>query len=284
MTRQRTLKRAVSLQGVGIHSGTQARLTLEPAPENFGRRFRINGVSIPAQVEYVIDTSRCTTLGFEGAKVSTVEHLLSALYATEVDNALLILEGIEIPILDGSALPFMEAIGEAGIEEQSALAPTLSLKEEVVVQDKSATACAKPDVTYSVTATTEFDAWSEGAASCTFQEGTTDYLAQVAPARTFAFDFEVRQLLAAGLAQGGSLENALIITPPNEFSTPLRIEQEWCWHKVLDIMGDLALLDARLKMSLSAIRTGHRLNVHLAQAILAQTGRTSISNEARRLC
>lgn len=277
MTNQHTLKQPLSLEGVGIHSGKWAKLKIEPAPENFGRQFHINGVFLPAQVEYVVDTSRCTTLGRDGVKISTVEHLLSALYALKIDNALIHVEGIEIPILDGSALPFVEALLEAGVQEQPSPARVLGLQKMVMVQERNMTACAKPAETYTVTATTEFDSWSEGGVTCTFQEGADAYLTQVAPARTFAFDFEVRQLLESGMAQGGSLDNCLIITPPNTFSSPLRLEREWCWHKVLDIMGDLALLNARLQMAISATRTGHRLNVRLAQALLAQVGARTIT-------
>jgi UDP-3-O-[3-hydroxymyristoyl] N-acetylglucosamine deacetylase len=267
---QNTLRDRIVFEGVGIHSGRQGRVVVEPAEADTGRRFVVEGVEIPARVESVVDTARCTTLGKDSAKVSTVEHLLSALYAYNIDNAVMYVEGVEIPILDGSSLPYVEAIEGVGVEAQSAPACSLCLQKTVMVQDRSATICAFPADAYQIVATTTFDGWEDGAAVCTHTlDSGGGYRAEVAPARTFAFDFEVERLLASGLAQGGSLENALIISPPNGFSTPLRLEQEWCRHKILDVVGDLALLGVRLKLKVEAIRTGHRLNVRLAQALVS---------------
>ncbi len=267
---QNTLRDTVVFEGVGIHTGRRGRVIVEPAPEHTGRCFVVEGTEIPARVENVIDTARCTTLGKEGAKVSTVEHLLSALYAYDIDNALIYVEGVEIPILDGSSLPFVEAIEGVGVEKQGAVANLLTLEKTVMVQDRNSTIYASPADAYEVVATTTFEGWDAGTATCGCVLNTSiGYRAEVAPARTFAFNFEVERLLASGLAQGGSLENALIISPPNGFSTPLRLEQEWCRHKILDVVGDLSLLGVRFKMKVDAIRTGHRLNVRLVQALVA---------------
>ncbi|HZT43411.1 MAG TPA: UDP-3-O-acyl-N-acetylglucosamine deacetylase [Chthonomonadaceae bacterium] len=268
---QQTLSGLFTLEGAGIHSGKWGRVTVHPAEPDTGRVFRVGPVSIPAHVSSVIDTERCTTLGAEGARVSTVEHLLSALHGCGIDNAIIEVSGPEIPILDGSARPFVEAILAAGICSQGRLPRRLRLHEPVEIGEGGSLLTAAQADGCTLEVTTTFDGWPEGNATLRARldsEDTARYGAEIAPARTFAFRQEVEALLAAGLAQGGSLENALIITPPDGFSTPLRLPSEWCAHKLLDLIGDLALLDARLDMKLTAVRPGHRINVRFAQTLL----------------
>lgn len=273
---QQTLARAFTLEGVGLHTGAFGRITAHPAEPDTGRVFRVGKTSFPARADYVTDTTRCTTLGADGVTLSTVEHLLSALYGCGIDNAILEVEGPEIPILDGSALPFVEAIQAAGIVAQSRPPRLLALTETVEWMEGASQIAAIPDSLFQVEITTEFANWSEGRAILCQTVGPSppeEYASDIAPARTFAFRHEVEQLLAAGLAKGGSLDNALIITPPDSFSTPLRLPQEWCRHKLLDLLGDLALLDARPQMKLTATRPGHRLNTRLAQELLKDSTR-----------
>jgi UDP-3-O-[3-hydroxymyristoyl] N-acetylglucosamine deacetylase len=270
---QQTLAQAFTLEGVGIHTGAAGRVTAHPAPADTGRVFRSGGRDIPARADHVADTSRCTTLGADGARVSTVEHLLSALHGLGVDNVIIEVVGPEIPILDGSALPWVEAIQAAGVAAQGVPARVFTLAEPCEVAEGASRFQAAPGDGLRVEVVTEFHEWPEGRASQAYAsgpEGARRYVDQVAPARTFAFRREVEMLLAAGLAKGGSLDNALIISPPDTFSTPLRLPQEWCAHKLLDVIGDLALVDARLNVHLTAIRPGHRLNVRLAGALLEQ--------------
>lgn len=271
---QGTLREEVVLCGTGIHTGTEGRITICPAEADSGRVFEVNGVSIPARADYVVETQRCTTLGRDGERISTVEHLLSALFACGADNARIVAEGSEIPILDGSALPFAEAILAAGVCEQDAPAKEFVLKSAIRFTDRDCVMEAAPSDEYVLEATTYFPKWEEGRAQGVFrftERGLSDYITQIAPARTFAFDFEVRWLLEQGLAKGGSLDNALVITPPDGFSTPLRLEAEWLQHKILDMIGDLALLDRRPKMRVSAVCPGHQNNVNLARRLLSQT-------------
>jgi len=278
LEQQQTLKEAFTLEGTGIHSGAQGRVTVHPAGPDTGRVFRVGAVSFPAHVSYVLDTARCTTLGSEGVRVSTVEHLLSALQGCGIDNAVLEVSGPEIPILDGSALPFVEAILSAGICAQEHPPRRLRLAAPVEVVEGESRLRADPADGCALEATTTFDEWPEGRATARARLDPKDcagYRAQVAPARTFAFRQEVEALLAAGLAQGGSLDNALILTPPGGFSTPLRLPAEWCAHKLLDLIGDLALLDARLALRLTALRPGHRVNVRFARTLL-QSGQTHL--------
>ncbi len=265
---QNTLISSFTLSGIGIHSGTVGRITVHPAEENAGRVFRVGSITIPAGAGYVTDTRRCTTLGNEGATISTVEHLLSALYGMQIDNAVIEVEGTEIPILDGSALPFVEAIQAAGIAMQSAPANVMTLVEEIHIRGASEMHVF-PAETFSMHCDIAFENWAEGTASAVCEvENPNRYAAEIAPARTFAFRHEVEALLAAGLAKGGSLENALVITPPQTFSSPLRLPQEWAVHKILDIIGDLALANARLCLALNAVKPGHRINTQLARILL----------------
>lgn len=269
---QQTLAGTFTLQGVGIHTGEQGRITVHPAEIDTGRVFQVGTVTIPARTEFVTDTSRSTRLGRNGVSVSTVEHLLSALHAWGVDNARIVVEGPEIPILDGSALPFAEAIAQVGVAGQGKPPRRLSLSKSVIIEQGSVRLKAVSANGLHLRVTTTFDNWPEGEAereALVSPETTAGYQTQIALARTFAFQAEVEMLLKAGLARGGSLDNALIITPPDGFSTPLRTPLEWCAHKMLDLIGDLALADARLEMQIDALRPGHRANVALAAALLA---------------
>ena len=270
-TPQNTLSSSFSLSGIGIHSGTVGRVTVHPAQENIGRVFRVGNVEIPAHAEYVTDTRRCTTLGKDGTTISTVEHLLSALYGMQIDNAVIEVEGTEIPILDGSALPYVEAIQSAKIVAQSEPAKIFTLAQSVMLTEGASEMHAEPSENFSVQCYVAFENWAEGTASPICEvENPVRYAEEIAPARTFAFRHEVEALLAAGLAKGGSLDNALVITPPDTFSSPLRMPQEWAVHKILDMIGDLALMDARLCLALKATKPGHRINTLLARTLSDQ--------------
>ena len=273
MAFQNTIGSSFALSGIGIHSGTFGRITVHPAEENTGRVFQVGQVTIPARAEYVTDTRRCTTLGNDGATISTVEHILSALYGMQIDNAVIEVEGTEIPILDGSALPFAEAIQSAGTEAQSESAKFLTLSQNLTSNEGSSEMHAFPSETFWIQCHVAFENWAEGTASPVCEvENPNCYAEAIAPARTFAFQHEVEALLAAGLAKGGSLDNALVITPPDTFSSSLRLPHEWAVHKILDIIGDLALVDARLCLALTATKPGHKINTHLAR-ILSEHGR-----------
>jgi UDP-3-O-[3-hydroxymyristoyl] N-acetylglucosamine deacetylase len=272
---QQTISGPFTFEGVGIHSGARARVTVRPAAPGSGRSFHVAGVTIPAHVRCVVDTKRCTTLGIDGTRVGTVEHLLSALAGCGIDNCTIDVEGPEIPILDGSALPIVAAIHNAGIERQRTEARSVRLARAVSTEVGASAMRAERSNAFELHISTDFDEWPEGAATLELrgEDGVpTGYAESVAPARTFAFRAEVEMLIAAGLAKGGSLDNALIVSPPDTFSSPLRVPLEWCAHKMLDVIGDLALLNARPIVAIHARRPGHRINVALAQAIFAQCG------------
>ncbi len=272
--KQQTLAGSFTLEGVGIHTGVHGRVTVTPSGVDTGRVFKVGSVTIPARAEFVVDTSRSTRLGRDGATVSTVEHLLSALHAFGVDNAHIVVEGPEIPIMDGSAAPFAEAIRRVGVCGQGKSARRLRLRAPITTDQGSTRLTAEPAAGLNLRVCTEFEDWAEGTAECLADVCPTtaaSYCVEIAPARTFAFHAEVERLLEAGLARGGTLDNALIITPPSGFSAPLRVPQEWCVHKMLDLIGDLALADARLELRVSASRPGHRANVAFVRALLAHS-------------
>lgn len=265
-----TIGEVVSLRGTGIHTGAPCAVTIHPADHPDGRVFLTGGVRIPARADYVVDTARCTVLGDRGARVGTVEHLLAALAALEVDAVLVEVQGPEVPILDGSALPFVEAILEARVQALGSLAERFRPPGPLDIALGASMVSVSPAETLHVEALVDFDDWPAGAAAAAWSrcDGAEQFRVTIAPARTFAFRREVDALLAAGLARGGSLENALVISPPEQFSSPLRIEKEWAAHKALDMLGDLALVGRRLEATVVAQRPGHRINCMAALRLL----------------
>lgn len=265
--KQNTLKEEVVFEGVGIHTGTPCRVTLRPAPENSGRVFLTpEGIRIRARVDHVVRCDRSTVLGLQGAVVHTPEHLLSALSAWRVDNAEIVITGPEIPILDGSALEFYRGIQKAGIAMQEAEADVWCPKKPYCVGgDSGQQVLVLPNDRLIWEYGLYYDHPMLGYQHCLFDGGDGDYETEIAPARTFALWEEVQPLLERGLAKGGSLDNALIVHQ-DRFSTPLTVEREPVRHKCLDLIGDFALLDARIQARVLAVKAGHRLHVEAAKA------------------
>jgi len=264
--KQTTLARSVTLEGIGLHTGRPARVTLDPAEANTGIVFRCAGVEFPARTQYVASTTRCTVLGSEGVQVQTVEHLLSALFGLEVDNLRVVVEGSELPALDGSALPWVQAIMDAGIVclREPRMLPTLTMP--LVVHQNGSWMIAVPATHPTLTCVTHFDHPLLGTQVSVYDSTTDSYASMIAPARTFGFIEEVEALAHAGLARGGSLENALIVFSDG-FSSPERLDQECNRHKLLDLMGDLMLTGCRPPASITAIRPSHSANVLLADTL-----------------
>ena len=260
-------------------------LLAKPAAAGSGITFSRCGARVSASAGNVVSTERCTTLGYNGTTVATVEHLLSALYACRVDNALICLDGPEVPIMDGSTQPFCVAIRQAGTRVLDEPAPVLRLESEIEIRTAGSSITVTPADSLSLEVSTSFDGWAEGAATIRVeldQDGAV-WQSRIEPARTFAFRHEVDALLAAGLAKGGSLDNALVITPPDEFSSPLRVEAEWCAHKAADLLGDLALVGARLQAHVRAVRPGHTVNCELARTLLAMQASGATGQMEQRL-
>jgi UDP-3-O-[3-hydroxymyristoyl] N-acetylglucosamine deacetylase len=272
--RQRTLRREVLFSGIGLHTGQEGTLRIAPAGPGEGRVFYREGRRVPALAENVAPSARCTRLAADGAEVLTPEHVLAALYGLRVDNARLELEGPEVPILDGSALPYAQAIREAGIVAQEAAARILMLSRPVWAADGHRHVLALPADGFAMTVATAFGRLGAGPAVLHLhfpQNGADDaagesFLHQLAPARTFCFQDEVEAILAAGLGAGGSLENALVLSDEGP-SRPLRFDDELIRHKALDLLGDLALLGGRLAAHVIAVKAGHALHTAAAEQI-----------------
>ena len=273
---QCTLQAPVVFRGVGVHSGSQAELRVLPAPVGTGRLFRIGGREVPCRVASVVRTDRCTTLGDGQVSVSTVEHVLAAAAGLGLDNLVLELDGPEIPVLDGSALPFLQGFLEAGIEPQGAARGRCTLPRPLFVADGESLVLALPSEEPLLEASIHFAHPLVGAQHFGFRPGVDDFSADLAPARTFGFWEEVQALLARGLARGGDLSNALILGGPGGFSSPPRFPNEPVRHKVLDLMGDLALLEVPLQARVLAVRAGHRLHVELARKILEEVAHAGL--------
>lgn len=264
------------LEGIGLHSGVRAWVQAWPAPAQTGLVFRDTqtGQEASARAANVQDTSRCTRLGAEGMAVQTVEHLLSALAGLGIDDAVLETSGGEIPILDGSALPFVNALREAGLREQSesALVRGLRPARPLLVEGTDGSSLAvRPSESFRATVFLDYPRYSYlGTLCAAFDASVDDYAQAVAPARTFGFVAEVEALRARGLALGASRENAVALGE-TDYQTPLRFPDELARHKLLDLIGDLALLGQPLRAEIFAVRPSHTLNVHLARALSGES-------------
>lgn len=265
-----TVAKAIVVTGVGIHTGARGNVTLAPAPFGEGITFYRDGVAIPARTSSVVDTARCTVLGTEGQTISTVEHLLSACAGVGVTDLRVSVDGPELPIDDGSAAVWTEALGIVGLSLGDNLPTDTRLNEPVVVTGKGgAFIAAYPSDALRFTVAISFEHSLVGTQVARFDSGRDDYLSDVAPARTFGFIEEVEALRAAGLARGGSFDNAVVVYP-DRYSTNLRFPEELARHKLLDLMGDLLLSGIHgLSADIIAVKPSHRLNTQFA-ARLAQ--------------
>ncbi|HSV75121.1 MAG TPA: UDP-3-O-acyl-N-acetylglucosamine deacetylase [Chthonomonadales bacterium] len=266
--RQRTVGGSFELRGVGIHSGATCTARVEPAAECHGIAFVVAGVTIPAVADCVVETTRCTTLGRDGARIGTVEHLLAALAGLCVDNAVVAVDGPELPAIDGSALPWVEAILGAGVIEQSATAAAWSPETPEVLSVGASWYVAIPSSDLVLTCVSSFEHPMLGVCAVAHRESAGAFARDIAPARTFGLAEEVERLLAAGLALGGSLDNSLVVYP-DRFSTPLRLPDEWARHKMLDLIGDLSLAGVRVAAAITAICPGHQGNAAFAARLRA---------------
>jgi UDP-3-O-[3-hydroxymyristoyl] N-acetylglucosamine deacetylase len=269
---QHTLKDVLEFEGVGLHTGIPGRVRIRPQVAGSGLRFRLDGGSVqfPAHAEYVAETRRATVVGMGGHTVSTVEHLLAALFAMGVDNAAIEVEGPEIPVMDGSSAAFAEAIAKMGLVDQHAPRPILTIDAPIVVRDGDALLAISPADEFRVRFAVDYVA----PIGAQFIDATIDadyFIREIAPARTFGYLHEVEALRSAGLARGGTLDNALVFAPDGPM-TPLRWHNEVVRHKVLDLIGDFALLGAWPALEVISVKSGHRLHARAAQELRAIGG------------
>ena len=266
MLKQRTLSSKIKASGVGLHTGKKITLTLKPAPVNAGIAFvrtDLKSGPIKASLENVYDTRLSTTLSNKTAKISTVEHLLSALAGLGIDNALIELDGPEVPIMDGSARPFVFMIQSAGIQEQDDTKKFIRIKKKIEVRQDEKWAKIEPFDGFKVAFTIDFNhpAFSESSQSSEIDFSSVSYLSQVSRARTFGFAKDIELLRKNNLALGGSVNNAIVIDDYKVINEEgVRFQDEFVKHKILDAIGDLYLLGHGLIGSFSAYKSGHHLN------------------------
>jgi len=270
--RQRTFKQRAAISGVGLHSGASVRLTLAPAPADNGIVFVRDGVEIPARAEFVVDTTMNTSLGCGSVRIGTVEHLLAALAGCGIDNAVIEVEGPEVPIADGSSEPFVSLVREAGVHEQRATRRYLMLRKSVTVSEGDKLARLSPARgKFAVNYTIDFHHPLITDQSFRLEMNEKSFQREIARARTFGFMRDVERLHKAGLARGGSLANAVVVDDFNILNPEgLRFPDEFVRHKILDALGDLSLLGMPVIGQLTAVKSGHALNQQLVRKVLAE--------------
>ena len=296
---QRTIENEVSFSGVGLHTGNETTITFKSAPANTGIKFIRkdcdNSPEIPALIENVVDISRGTTLGKNGVKVHTVEHVLAAITGLEIDNILVELSANEPPVGDGSALPFVETLLKAGFVDQDSYRNYLVIDETVSYKDEESGVeiVALPTDDFRVTIMIDYNNPTLGSQHTGLFSLQEEFLKEFAPARTFCFLTEVEQLSDEGLIKGGNLDSAIVVVDkevePDELErlrdkflvnqgvkigdngiingVKLRYKNELCRHKLLDLLGDLALVGVPIKAQILAARTGHKANIEFVKKI-----------------
>ncbi|BCG65301.1 MAG: UDP-3-O-[3-hydroxymyristoyl] N-acetylglucosamine deacetylase [Methyloprofundus sp.] len=276
MIKQRTLKNTIRATGVGLHTGDKIYLTLHPAPANTGIKFRrvdlAEPVTIDAVPHNVGETTLSTTLVAGDVKISTIEHLLSAMAGLGIDNAVVDVSAAEVPIMDGSAGPFVFLIQSAGVQEQDAPKQYIKIKREVKVTEGDKWAAFQPMDGFKVTFTIDFEhpAFADNVKTATMDFSSTTFVREVSRARTFGFMKDIEFLRENNLALGGSLDNAIVIDDDKIINEGgLRYADEFVKHKMLDAIGDLYLLGHSLIGEYQGHKSGHGLNNQLLRALMA---------------
>lgn len=269
--KQRTIKKTIEIVGVGLHKGVPVSMKLEPLESDMGIVFyrKDLGLSIPLTPQNVIDTKMATVIGKDGAKISTIEHLLSAIYAYGIDNLRIILDNDEVPVLDGSSSGYCMLIDEVGIQELESSKKVMLIKKEITVEDKGKFVTLKPSGHIIFDFSINFDHPVIGEQSYHFDYSLKEYKENISRARTFGFLHEVQYLRSIGLALGGSLENAIVLDE-NKVLNPegLRYDDEFVRHKILDAIGDLSLLGYTVVGHYNAMAGSHHLNHLLTKKVL----------------
>jgi len=269
---QHTLAKEVVVKSTGLHTGRKIEMRVSPAPANTGfvfvRHDTENGKSIKASFDVVTDTTMATTISDNGCSIATVEHLLSAFFGIGLDNAIIHLSGPEVPIMDGSAAPFIALIKEAGLVVQGAK-KRLVITNPIVVTEGACSAALLPSQMFEITYSIDFSHQAIGKQSYNIVFSRNNYEKEIAPARTFGFLHDVERLQAIGLALGGSLDNAVVLNEDRIINKEgLRFPNEFVRHKILDAIGDLSLLGIPIIGHFVADKSGHRLNNLLLRELM----------------
>jgi UDP-3-O-[3-hydroxymyristoyl] N-acetylglucosamine deacetylase len=275
IAKQHTIQKEVWGKGIGLHSGSKVAILLRPAPPNFGIRFRRTDVAdsslLAAHYRYVTDTSFATSIGCNGTIVGTIEHLMGALSGRGIDNVLVELDGPEVPIFDGSASSFVTLLQEAGFSEQSAPRRFLKVKRTLTLQEGDAYIKATPSEHFRMRYLIDFPHPFIGKQEFTWSFDEVSFERDIAQARTFGFLKDVQRLQSAGLAQGGSLDNAVVFDDYGLLNREgLRYIDECARHKVLDFMGDMALCGMPLLGNFEIHKAGHTLHNRFLKLLMAK--------------
>jgi UDP-3-O-[3-hydroxymyristoyl] N-acetylglucosamine deacetylase len=271
LTHEQTIRAAVSCSGVGLHSGAPVSLRILPAPTGTGvvfRRTDLDGFEIEASGRNVARVSYATSLMKKGVLISTTEHLLSALIGVGIDNAIVELDNLELPILDGSSRPFVEMIQNAGVRRQRRARTYLRIVRDIELREGDKFIAVYPANTYSVSYSINFPHPLIGKQTFGVHLTNGNYLREIAPARTFGFLHEADAMRQQGLIRGASTDNAIVLTKDQVVNPPLRYQDEFVRHKVLDLIGDLALIGKQILGSVVADRAGHAMHTALVSRIL----------------
>ncbi len=263
--RQRTVARSVKCTGLGVHSGKTVNMTIRPAPANHGIKFVRTDLpgnpEIPARFNRVVDTSLATVIGDNGCIVSTIEHLMASFAGLSIDNAVVELDAYEVPIMDGSAGPFTEAIRSVGIREQNGPRCFFMINEPIELTDGNRSVGIYPDAAFRITCTIDFNHPLVGEQTLTLEMDDDRFAADISPARTFGFLQEVEYLKRYGFARGGSLDNAVVLAADGVMNDGgLRYKDEFVRHKLLDCIGDFSLLGMPMMGHVVTYRSGHAFN------------------------
>jgi UDP-3-O-[3-hydroxymyristoyl] N-acetylglucosamine deacetylase len=271
MHAQRTLRRSITCAGIGLHSGNKVTLSLKPAPVDTGirfRRFDLGGLEVPATVRHVGGINHATGLSRDAVRVDTVEHLLAAFVSLGVDNVIVELNSPEVPIMDGSAAPFIYLIQEAGLKQLPAPRRYMKIIRPISLSRGDKRIALYPSDHFKITYSIAFDHPLLRHQSRTVRLTEESFVDEIAPARTFGFLEEVEMMRQQGLALGGSLENAIVIGDTGVLNNALRFDDEFVRHKILDVIGDMALVGHPIIGHLVAHRGGHALHTEFAARVL----------------
>lgn len=283
---QHTLQARTTMKGIGLHSGVQIRMDMIPAPENHGIVFvrtdiRQGDNVIPARWDHVVDTQLCTVIGNEnGARVGTIEHVMSALRGCGIDNLLIEIDGIEVPAMDGSAMPFVEVIEKVGVQAQNCPRRAIRVLKEVTVEDNGKRVSLKPAQDSVFSGEIEFNHADIGNQKFETKLLNGNFKHDIAQARTFGFLHEVEYMRSKGLALGGSMDNAIVLDKDSVLNPEgLRFEDEFIRHKLLDAIGDLYLAGGQIVGHYDGLKAGHAINNAILHALFASSENWAYTDE-----
>lgn len=285
MEHQNTIARPVSTEGIGLHTGVPVHVRLLPAASGSGiifKRTDLDGFPIKATAKNVARVSYATSLMRKGVLISTTEHLLSALAASRIDNAVIEIDNLEVPIMDGSALPFLRLVQEAGLKQQRAGRTYAKILKPVEIVEGQKRIAIYPAEDFKITYRIVFDHPVIGEQERSFTMNEPGYERGIAPARTFGFIDEVEMLRKSGLVRGGSLENAIVLTRTGVMNPEgLRYPDEFCRHKILDLIGDLVMFGRPLLGHVVADRAGHAMHIALVSRLLREKSAWKLVRSSR---